>query len=386
MGIIMENKVIAVLGATGSIGTQSLDVARKNGYTVDAISCCRDVKKAEEIIREFKVRLCAVEHPELAWQLKRAIKDTECKIVSGLGSAGVVAAETKADTVINAVTGIAGLMPTVRTLESGKNLALANKESLVTAGAYVMALAGKNNKEILPVDSEHCAVWQSLKAGKRDEVKRIILTASGGPFFSFNKERLASVTPAEALNHPTWNMGAKITIDSATLMNKGFEVIEAAWLFGVPAEKIDVIVHRESIIHSMVEYNDNMIIAQLGAPDMRSCIQYALTYPERQESVAEQLDFAKLSKLTFFAPDTETFPLLALAKKVLTLGGSYGAALNGANEQAVSLFLDGKITLPRLFELVESATLSVGNGNDISLDGVFEADREARAYVRERAK
>ena len=386
MRIIMENKIIAVLGATGSIGTQSLDVARKNGYTVDAISCCRDVKKAEEIIREFKVRLCSVEHPELAWQLKRSIRDTDCKVVSGLGSAGVVAAETKADTVINAVTGIAGLMPTVRTLESGKNLALANKESLVTAGAYVMALAGKNNKEILPVDSEHCAVWQSLKAGKRDEVKRIILTASGGPFFSFSKEKLASVTPAEALNHPTWNMGAKITIDSATLMNKGFEVIEAAWLFGVGAEKIDVIVHRESIIHSMVEYNDNMIIAQLGAPDMRSCIQYALTYPERRESVAEQLDFAKLSKLTFFEPDTETFPLLALAKKVLTLGGSYGAALNGANEQAVSLFLDGKITLPRLFELVESATLSVGSGKEISLDDVFEADREARAYVRERAK
>lgn len=386
MRMIMENKVIAVLGATGSIGTQSLDVARKNGYTVDAISCCRDVKKAEEIIREFKVRLCAVEHPELAWQLKRSIRDTDCKVVSGLGSAGVVAAETKADTVINAVTGIAGLMPTVRTLESGKNLALANKESLVTAGAYVMSLAGKNNKEILPVDSEHCAVWQSLKAGKRDEVKRIILTASGGPFFSFSKEKLASVTPAEALNHPTWNMGAKITIDSATLMNKGFEVIEAAWLFGVGAEKIDVIVHRESIIHSMVEYNDNMIIAQLGAPDMRSCIQYALTYPERRESVAEQLDFAKLSKLTFFEPDTETFPLLALAKKVLTLGGSYGAALNGANEQAVSLFLDGKITLPRLFELVESATLSVGSGKEISLDDVFEADREARAYVRERAK
>ncbi len=382
----MDNKVIAVLGATGSVGRQSLDVARKKGYTVDAISCCRDVKKAEEIIREFKVKLCAVEHPELAWSLRRAISDTDCKVVSGLGSAGVVATETKADTVINAVTGIAGLMPTVRTLEAGKNLALANKESLVTAGAYVMALAGKNNKEILPVDSEHCAVWQSLKAGRRDEVKRIILTASGGPFFSYSKEKLASVTPAEALNHPTWNMGAKITIDSATLMNKGFEVIEAAWLFGVDAEKIDVIVHRESIIHSMVEYNDNMIIAQLGAPDMRSCIQYALTYPERNESVAEQLDFAKLSRLTFFEPDTETFPLLALAKKVLSLGGSYGAALNGANEQAVSLFLEEKINLPRLFELVESATLSVGDGKDTSIEGVFEADRQARAYVRERAK
>ncbi len=384
MEIIMESKVIAVLGATGSVGSQSLDVARKKGYTVDAISCYRDIKKAEEIIREFKVKLCAVEHPELSEVLKYAVSDTDCRVMSGHGAASIVAAETKADTVIHAVTGIAGLMPTVKALESGKNLALANKESLVTAGAYVMALAGKNNKEILPVDSEHCAVWQSLKSGKRDEIKRIILTASGGPFFSYSKERLATVTPAEALNHPTWNMGAKITIDSATLMNKGFEVIEAAWLFGVPGEKIDVIVHRESIIHSMVEYNDNMIIAQLGAPDMRSCIQYALTYPERSESVAEQLDFAKLSRLTFFEPDTETFPLLSLAKKVLSLGGSYGAALNGANEEAVRLFLEEKINLPRLFELVESATLSVGDGNDLSLDGVFEADRKARAYVREK--
>ena len=382
----MENKVIAVLGATGSVGTQSLDVARKNGYTVDAISCCRDIKKAEAIIREFKVKLCAVEHPELAHQLKRSVRDTECKIVSGLGSAGVVATETKATAVVNAVTGIAGLMPTVRTLESGKELALANKESLVTAGAYVMALAGKNNKEILPVDSEHCAVFQSLKSGKRSEVKRIILTASGGPFFSYSKERLASVTPKEALKHPTWNMGAKITIDSATLMNKGFEVIEAAWLFGMSADKIDVVVHRESIIHSMVEYNDNMIIAQLGAPDMRSCIQYALTYPARCESLAEPLDFTKLGSLSFFAPDTEVFPLLGLAKKVLSLGGSYGAALNGANEEAVRLFLEEKISLPRLFELVESVALSVGNGGDVSLDAVFDADMRARAYVREAVK
>lgn len=381
----MENKVIAVLGATGSVGMQSLDVARKNGYTVDAISCCRDIKKAEEIVREFKVRLCAVEHPELAWQLRRGIRDTGCKVISGLGSAGVVARETEADTVINAVTGIAGLMPTVRTLEAGKNLALANKESLVTAGAYVMALAGKNNKEILPVDSEHCAVWQSLRAGKSSEVKRIILTASGGPFFSFNKEQLAKVTPKDALKHPTWNMGAKITIDSATLVNKGFEIIEAAWLFGVSAEKIDVTVHRESIIHSMVEYNDNMVIAQLGVPDMRSCIQYAITYPDRFESPAAQLDFTKLGKLSFFEPDTETFPLLALAKKVLSLGGSYGAALNGANEEAVRLFLEEKINLPTLFELVEGATLSVGDGKETSLESVYDADTRARAYVRERA-
>ena len=382
----MSNKVIAVLGATGSIGTQSLDVARKNGYTVDAISCCRDIKKAEAIIREFKVKLCAVEHPELAWHLRSAVRDTDCKIISGLGSAGVVARETKADTVINSVTGIAGLMPSVRTLETGKNLALANKESLVTAGAYVMALAGKNNKEILPVDSEHCAVWQSLRAGKKSEVKRIILTASGGPFFSCDKERLAKVTPAEALDHPTWSMGAKITIDSATLMNKGFEVIEAAWLFGVPVEKIDVIVHRESIIHSMVEYNDNMVIAQMGAPDMRSCIQYALTYPDRLDSPAAPLDFAKLAKLTFFSPDTETFPLLSLAKKVYTLGGSYGAALNGANEEAVRLFLEEKIKLPTLFELVEGATLECGEKSDTSLEAIFDADTRARAYVTQKAK
>ena len=382
----MSNKIIAVLGATGSIGTQSLDVARKNGYTVDAISCCRDIKKAEAIIREFKVKLCAVEHPELAWNLRHAVRDTDCKVISGLGSAGVAARETKAETVINAVTGIAGLMPSVRTLETGKTLALANKESLVTAGAYVMTLAGKNNKEILPVDSEHCAVWQSLRAGKKSEVKRIILTASGGPFFSYSKEKLSGVTPAEALAHPTWNMGAKITIDSATLMNKGFEVIEAAWLFGMPAEKIDVIVHRESIIHSMVEYNDNMIIAQMGAPDMRSCIQYALTYPDRQDSPAEQLDLTKLSKLTFYPPDTDTFPLLALAKKTLALGGSYGAALNGSNEEAVRLFLEKRISFPRLFELVEGATLECGEGNDTSLEAIFDTDTRARAYVRERVK
>ena len=381
----MDKKIIAVLGATGSVGMQSLDVARKKGYTVDAISCCRDVKKAEDIVREFKVRLCAVEHPELAFQLKRALRDTDCKVISGLGAAGVAATETKAETVINAVTGIAGLMPTVRTLEAGKSLALANKESLVTAGAYVMALAGKNNKEILPVDSEHCAVWQSLRSGKRSEVKRIILTASGGPFFSYDKERLAGVTPQDALKHPTWNMGSKITIDRATLMNKGFEVIEAAWLFGLTSEKIDVIVHRESIIHSMVEYNDNMVIAQLGAPDMRSCIQYALTYPDRFDSPAEQLDFAKLSKLTFFEPDTDTFPLLGLAKKVLDLGGSYGAALNGANEEAVAMFVRDGITLPELFRVVAEATEACGNA-DTSLEAVFDADKAARAKVRETAR
>lgn len=379
----MSDKTVAVLGATGSVGTQALDVARKKGYTVDAISCRRDVRKAEDAVREFNIGLCAVEDGEAASLLKAALKDTACKIIAGEGAAAKAAEESKADTVINAVTGVAGLMPTVKALSSGKELALANKESLVTAGAYVTALAEKQHKEIRPVDSEHSAVWQCLRAGKKSEVKRIILTASGGPFFSYTREMLAEVTPAEALKHPTWNMGAKITVDSATLMNKGFEVMEAAWLFGISAEKTDVVVHRESIIHSMVEYNDNTVIAQLGMPDMRSCIQYALTYPDRAASPVEPLDLTSLARLTFFEPDNENFPLLSLARKAFLLGGSYGAALNGANEEAVRLFLTEKINLPRLFELVESATLAAGEKGELTLSAVFDADARARAYVRE---
>ena len=380
----MENKKIAVLGCTGSVGTQSLDVAKKQGYTVTAVSCGRNIAKAEQIIREFDVKLCAVHDENAAILLRAAVRDTDCTVIGGKDAASRVALECDADTVLNSITGVAGLMPTVKTLESGKNLALANKESLVTAGAYVIPLAKKMGKEILPVDSEHCAVWQSLKAGRRQDVKRIILTASGGPFFGYTKEKLATVTAMQALKHPTWNMGVKITIDSATLMNKGFEVIEAAWLFDTPTERVDVIVHRESIIHSMVEYKDNMIIAQLGAPDMRSCIQYALTAPQRIDGIAEPLDFTKLSKITFYEPDYDTFPLLALAKRVHKMGGSYGAALNGANEEAVAMFLQDKISLPKLFELVERATLESGS-DGISPEAVFEADARARASVRENA-
>ncbi len=380
----MKKRRIAVLGCTGSVGSQTLDVAKKQGYEVTAVSCGRNVEKAEQIIREHNVKLCAVQDTEAASLLRAAVKDTDCTVLGGNDAAARVAEECDADTVLNFITGVAGLMPTVKALESGKDLALANKESLVTAGAYVMPLARKMGKEILPVDSEHCAVWQSLKAGRSEDVKRIILTASGGPFFGYTKEKLASVTAEQALKHPTWNMGVKITIDSATLMNKGFEVIEAAWLFDVDTDKIDVIVHRESIIHSMVEYKDNMVIAQLGAPDMRSCIQYALTAPERIEGVAEPLDFAKLAKMTFFAPDYEAFPLLALAKKVHKMGGSFGAALNGANEAAVALFLQNKITLPKLFELVEMATLESGS-DGVTPEAVLEADARARASVRENA-
>lgn len=381
----MKKRRLAVIGATGSIGTQALDVARRQGYEVDAITCRRDIKKAESAIREFGVKLCGVEDEEAASLLRAAIRDTECKVVSGKEAAANVAAEAKADTVLNSVTGIAGLMPTVRALESGKELALANKESLVAAGEYVMGLAKSRNTEILPVDSEHCAVWQSLRSGRMSEVKKIILTASGGPFFGYTSEMLAGVTPDQALAHPTWNMGAKITVDSATLMNKGFEVIEASWLFGVGAEKIDVIVHRESIIHSMVEYKDNAVISQMGTPDMRTCIQYAMTYPERAEASASALDLASIGRLTFYKPDEKTFPLLRLARQVLTMGGSYGASLNGANEAAVELFLCGRIGLLKLFEIVEQATLKAGNA-ECTLDAVFEADKAARACVYESVK
>ena len=381
----MENKTVAVLGCTGSVGSQALDVAAKKGYKVDAVSCGKNITAAENVIRRFGVKLCAVKDTAAASLLSAAVKDTDCKVISGENAAADVAELTHADTVLNAITGIAGLMPTVRTLMCGKELALANKESLVTAGEYVMDLARKAGKEIRPVDSEHCAVWQSLMSGKARDVKRIILTASGGPFFGYTKDMLASVTAEQALRHPTWSMGAKITVDSATLMNKGFEVIEAAWLFGVPADRIDVIVHRESIIHSMVEYIDNMIIAQLGAPDMRSCIQYALTAPDRIEAVADQLDFAKLAKMTFYEPDTEVFPLLALAKRVHSMGGSYGAALNGANEVAVAAFLEDKMTLPELFEAVTEATLASGDGAS-DIDSVLAADVRARAFVGEYLK
>ena len=380
---MQNSKNITILGATGSVGMQAVDVARKKGYKIDGVSCNSSIETIEKIVREFDCKYCAVENSEAGSLLKASLKDTNCKVIVGENSASTLASITNADTILNSVTGVAGLKPTIETLKNGKNLALANKESLVTAGFQVMKLAKEKNLEMLPVDSEHSAVWQSLRSGNYNEIKRIILTASGGPFFGYNKEQLSNVTSKEALKHPTWNMGKKITIDSATLMNKGFEVIEAAWLFNINADKIDVVVHRESIIHSMVEYIDNAVIAQLGVPDMRTCIQYALTYPVRSESVTQSLDFTKLNSMTFYSPDINVFPLLSFARKVYNLGGSYGAALNGSNEVAVDLFLKDKINLPTLFELVMEATLNCGN-DDLSLETVFEVDKESRRFVLEK--
>ena len=310
---MQENKFgsLTILGSTGSVGEQAIDVALKNGLPVNAISANRKVGRVEEQARRLSVKACAMADESAAKELKTRLADTDIKVFSGdCGIEEMLSLDFgENETVVNSILGEAGLKPTLATLKGKKRLALANKESLVCAGTFVMELAKKNNVPILPVDSEHSAIFQALRAGEGKEIKRIFLTASGGPFFGMKREELASITPERALAHPTWNMGAKITIDSATLMNKGFEVIEAVHLFGVSPEQIKVLVHRESIMHSAVEYIDNSVIAQLSKPDMRLCVQYAVTHPMRTQAVIEELDLAKLAKLTFAEPDTETFVL-----------------------------------------------------------------------------
>ena len=283
---------------------------------------------------------------------------------------------------LNSIIGEAGLMPTISALKSGKDLALANKESLVVGGEIVMPLAEEKGLSILPVDSEHCAIAQCLRSGRQEEIKKLILTASGGPFYGKKRSELQKITPSDALAHPTWSMGQKITIDSATMMNKGFEVIEAAHLFGVSADKIEVVVQRESIIHSMVEYIDNSIIAQMSVPDMRLCVQYALSSPRRYEAVIDELDFSKLSSISFGRPDMETFVLLKTALECLSMGGGMGAVLNAANEVAVSAFLTEKIGFTDIFDCVTDTVSSLSEMKNVhDLEGILSADREARAFA-----
>ncbi|MBQ4065647.1 MAG: 1-deoxy-D-xylulose-5-phosphate reductoisomerase [Clostridia bacterium] len=375
-------QVAAILGSTGSVGTQALDVCRKLHIKVDALSCGRDVTAVEGQIREFRPRLAAVADEKAAADLALRVADLGVTVLSGKDAAARAAEETEADTVVNAVSGIAGLRPTLATLSAGKRLALANKESLVTYGPAVMALAREKNLPILPVDSEHSAIFQCLTGQK---VKKILLTASGGPFYRRSRDELSAITPADALAHPTWNMGSRITVDSATMMNKGFEVIEAVHLFGIAPEQIEVVVHRESIIHSMVEYIDNAVIAQMSRPDMRLCVQYALTYPHRTEAVIPPLDLTALSGLTFGKPDGENFPLLPLAYEAIRRGGVLPAAMNGADEEAVALFLAGRIGFHALSDLVSEVTLSMPHVASPSLDDVEAADREARRLVKEKA-
>ena len=379
------NKTITLLGSTGSIGTQSLDVARMHGYSVFGLAANSSVDKLLEQINEFHPKYVAVVNPDAYAKLSAALagQADAPKLLQGAEGLRELAAMDGPDVVLNAVVGIAGLPASLAAIESGHDLALANKESLVTGGHLVTDAVKKYGVKLLPVDSEHSAIFQCLQdAPSAKTLEKILLTASGGPFFGMKTEELRGKTKADALKHPNWNMGAKITIDSATLMNKGLELIEAVWLFGLPPEKIQIVVQRQSIVHSAVQYSDNSIIAQLGVPDMRIPIQYALTYPARVPGVVPELDFTTLRLLTFDVADEETFRCLAACKKAIRKGGLGPCAANGANEEAVKLFLEDKIGFLDIGRLVEAVVDSDSFGGDYSLADVYECDRMARAFVR----
>ena len=377
------SKIISVLGATGSVGTQALDVARERGYTVDFLSANRDSVSLERYAREFKPSMVAMAEEMAASDLKARLADTDIKVLSGTHGIEEGIALSKSEVAVNSILGEAGLMPSLAVINSGKRLALANKESLVIAGDIVMKAAREKRVEIIPVDSEHSAIFQSLKSGKMEEIKKIILTASGGPFFGKTREELERVTLEDTLNHPTWKMGRKITVDSATLMNKGFEVIEAVHLFGVGADKIEVTVHRESILHSAVEYIDNSIVAELSVPDMRMCVQYAVDYPDRCPSASRELSLFDVGALTFARPDYEAFPFLTLAKEAITLGGAMPAVMNAADEIAVDAFLKGEISFCDIFRTVTSTFDCMRYAYTLtSLDDIIASDREARKIAK----
>lgn len=375
-------KSLAVLGSTGSIGVQALEVARLHNLRVEALTAGSRVDIIENQIREFSPAVAAVADEKAAADLKIRVADTATKVLSGAEGVKECAA-CGAESVLNSIVGIAGLAPTVAAIEAGSDIALANKETLVAGGKFVMGLAKEKGVKIYPVDSEHSAIFQSLQGcTEKKQIKRLILTASGGPFFGKTKKDLEGVTLEQALNHPNWSMGAKITIDSATMMNKGLELIEAAWLFDMAAKDIDIVVHRQSIVHSLVEYVDNSVIAQLGVPDMRIPIQYALTYPDRFVSPVRQLDLTEFGTLTFEKPDYETFACLNLCRCAIEKGGLYPAAVNAANEKANELFRQGKIRFLDIAAAVADALENAPCNDNYSLADVFETDR----LIRDRAE
>lgn len=376
-------KTISVLGATGSVGMQALDVARSRNYRVDYISANRDVAAMEAAVREFKPEYAAMADTAAAKDLALRIADTNTRVL--FGDEGVLEgiALSESSVAVNSIIGEAGLLPTLAVIDSGKRLALANKESLVIAGNIVMQRARDKGVEILPVDSEHSAIYQSLKSGKLSEIKRIFLTASGGPFYGKTREELSRVTLADTLAHPTWKMGRKITVDSATLMNKGFEIIEAAHLFNTPADRIEVLIHRESILHSAIEYIDNSVIGELSVPDMRMCVQYAVDYPERCESASSPLDLISVGALTFHAPDREAFPLLSLATQAMLDGGAMTAVLNAADEVAVAAFLSEKISFTDISDTVAETYERMRGAVGGSIDEIIARDREARQIAEQ---
>lgn len=373
---------LSVLGSTGSIGTQTLDVAEKLGISIAALAAHSNASLLEQQARKFRPRLAVLYDEQAAKKLKISLADTDIKVLFGMEGLCEAAAAPQADTVLNAVVGMVGLAPTLAAAQAKKNIALANKETLVAGGSLVMQAVKENHVNLYPVDSEHSAVFQCLQGCPGDKaLERIILTASGGPFFGKTREELQKVTPKEALKHPNWSMGAKITVDSATMMNKGLEIIEASWLFGLPEDKIDVVVHRESIVHSLIEYQDNSVIAQMGVPDMRIPIQYALTYPERVPSPVQKLNLAQAGRLTFYEPDTGTFSCMEVCRKAIRIGGLAPAAANGANEEAVALFLKEKISFPDIGRLTDAAMNNQPGSKITCIQDIIEADKSAREFV-----
>ena len=379
-------KSINLLGSTGSIGVQTLDVARQHGYKIESLTAYSSVDIIENQVREFRPEYVALVDEKAAADLKVRVADLPVKVLSGLEGVSFCAAEGKGNITLNSVVGMAGLRPTIDAINAGKTIALANKETLVAGGKLVTDAAKKNNVDILPVDSEHSAIFQCLLGSPRNSaLKRIILTASGGPFFGKTRSELEKVTLQDALKHPSWSMGQKITIDSATMFNKGLELIEAVWLFDIDPQKIDIVVHRESIVHSLIEYEDNSVIAQLGHPDMRLPIQFAITYPDRFPSPEKQLDLWEVGNLSFYKPDYETFPCMDICRDAITKGGLYPAAVNCANEEANLLFRQGKISFLQIPELISKASEYVDKKSEYTLDDVYSTDSLMREKVRELA-
>ena len=374
-GIVLIMKEIVLLGSTGSIGTQTLEVARRNNIRVKAITANRNIDLLEQQAREFLPEFVAVADENFYSDIKQRLSDTPIKVFAGIDSVCEAAAK-KCDMVVNAVVGMVGLEPTLSAINAHNNIGLANKETLVVGGELVIASAKANGIQIIPIDSEHSAIFQSLMGNASNKLRSIILTASGGPFFGYGKEQLSSITVEQALKHPNWSMGAKITIDSATLMNKGLELIEAVRLFGVSPSQIEIVVHRQSILHSAVEYWDGSIIGQLGVPDMRIPIQFALTYPYRTESDARRLSLTDIGCLTFEKPDENTFSCLRLAKKAVEKGGNMPCILNKANEIAVDMFLSGRISFVQISEIIKNAIEKISYKKDLTLEIIKETEKE----------
>ena len=374
---------ISILGCTGSIGRQTVDVAEHMGMPVAALAASRSVKLLEEQARRLKPKLCAVYDESAARDFRIAVADTDIKVVSGIEGLIEAATLDAADCVVTAVSGAIGLKPTLAAIDAKKRIALANKETLVCAGELVMRRAKERGAEIVPVDSEHSAIFQCLMGRGAGELKKLLLTGSGGPFRGMPRAALEDVTPAQAVKHPNWKMGVKISVDSATMMNKGLEFIEAMHLFSVTPDDIQVVIHPQSVIHSMVELVDGTVIAQLGAQDMRLPIQLALSYPERVDAISDTLDFYTLGELSFFAPDLENTPCLRLAMDAARTGGTAACVMSAANEEAVHMFLDGRLGYNRIYDCAAAAVEAVGVVHDADLDAILEADAAARRFARE---